>query len=95
MLSVSVAEESALALVSARLSASVAVVSIAVILCLLRATAIAQFFLAAVLGLGLGWLYPWTGSLWPPIVAHLTLDLATGLLLARTLKRDILLVEGD
>lgn len=73
----------------------IGLVPMAVIFGLLHATAVAHVFLASVLGLGLGWLYQWTGGLWPPIVAHLTIDLATGLLLARTLKRDILLPEGD
>jgi len=73
----------------------ISLVPMAVVFGLLHATSMAHVFLAGVLGLGLGWLYQWTGSLWPPIAAHLTLDLATGLLLAQALKRDILSVEGD
>jgi membrane protease YdiL (CAAX protease family) len=73
----------------------IGLVPMALIFGVLHATAIAHTILAAVLGLWLGWLYQWTGSLWPPIAAHLTLDLATGLLLARRLKRDILVAKGD
>lgn len=73
----------------------IGLVPMALIFGVLHTTAIAHTILATLLGLGLGWLYQWTGSLWPPIAAHLTLDLATGLLLARTLKRDILVAEGD
>jgi membrane protease YdiL (CAAX protease family) len=52
---------------------------------LLHATSIAHVVLACLLGLLLGWLYQWSGSLWPPIAAHLAIDLITGLRLARTL----------
>jgi membrane protease YdiL (CAAX protease family) len=50
---------------------------------LLHATAVAHIVLAGLLGLLLGWLYRWSGSLWSPIAAHLGVDLVTGLLLAR------------
>jgi membrane protease YdiL (CAAX protease family) len=42
---------------------------------LLHATSLAHIVLASLLGLWLGWLYQWSGSLWPPITAHLVLDL--------------------
>jgi membrane protease YdiL (CAAX protease family) len=57
---------------------------------LLHATSAAHVMLAGLLGFVLGWLFQWSGSLWPPIVAHLSIDLVTGLLLARTLRRGIL-----
>jgi membrane protease YdiL (CAAX protease family) len=50
---------------------------------LLHATSIAHVILASVLGVLLGLFYQWSGSLWPPIAAHLGIDLVTGLLLAR------------
>jgi membrane protease YdiL (CAAX protease family) len=55
----------------------------AVLFGLLHATSVAHVTLACILGLLLGWLYQWSGSLWPPIAAHLAIDLVTGLLMAR------------
>lgn len=62
---------------------------------LLHATSLSHIILAAVLGLWLGWLYQWTGSLWPPIAAHMALDLITGLVLAPALDRIELPSQGD
>jgi membrane protease YdiL (CAAX protease family) len=70
-------------------------VPMAVIFGLLHATALAHIVLAGVLGLWLGWLYHWSGNLWSPIAAHLTLDVVTGLLLARTAQATLLLNRGD
>jgi membrane protease YdiL (CAAX protease family) len=61
---------------------------------LLHATSAAHVVLAYLLGLLLGWLYQWSGSLWPSIAAHLTIDLATGLLLARTLRQRVSSARG-
>ncbi|MGD9100373.1 MAG: CPBP family intramembrane metalloprotease, partial [Anaerolineae bacterium] len=55
----------------------------AVLFGLLHATSTAHVILASVLGVLLGLLYQWSGSLWPPIAAHLGIDLVTGLFLAR------------
>jgi membrane protease YdiL (CAAX protease family) len=62
---------------------------------LLHATAVAHVILAGMLGLGLGWLYAWSGSLWPPITAHLALDLVTGLLLTRAFRMGASPAQGD
>lgn len=67
----------------------------AIIFGLLHATAIAHVILAGLLGFVLGWLYHWSGSLWPSIVAHLAIDLITGLFIARTLGAHILSAQGD
>jgi membrane protease YdiL (CAAX protease family) len=61
----------------------------------LHATSAAHVILACLLGLLLGWLYRWSGNLWPSIAAHLTIDLVTGLLLARTLRTETPLARGD
>jgi membrane protease YdiL (CAAX protease family) len=63
----------------------IGLVPAAVIFGLLHATAVAHMVLAGALGVSLGWLFHWTGSLWPPIVAHFIIDLMTALLLARAL----------
>jgi hypothetical protein len=68
---------------------------VAVIFGLLHFTSIAHVILAGMLGLLLGWLYQWSGSLWSPIVAHFWVDLVTGLLLARRLKPGVKLDRGD
>jgi membrane protease YdiL (CAAX protease family) len=70
-------------------------VPVAVVFGLLHATALAHIVLAGVLGLWLGLLYHWSGNLWSPIAAHLTLDVVTGLLLARTAQATLLLDRGD
>jgi len=62
---------------------------------LLHATSRAHVILATLLGLGLGWLYEWSGSLWPPIFAHLGIDLVTGLVLKRTLRSTMPVAAGD
>lgn len=62
---------------------------------LLHLTSVAHVILASLLGLLLGWLYQWSGSLWPPMAAHFWVDLVTGLLLARSLKPGVLLDQGD
>lgn len=61
---------------------------------LLHATSAAHVVLAGVLGLLLGWLYQWSGSLWPPIAAHFMIDVMSGLFLARAVRRGLLPVEG-
>jgi membrane protease YdiL (CAAX protease family) len=61
----------------------------------LHATSAAHVILACLLGLLLGWFYQWSGNLWPPIAAHLTIDLVTGLLLARTLRTKMPSARGD
>jgi membrane protease YdiL (CAAX protease family) len=66
-----------------------------VIFGLLHATSGAHVILATLLGFGLGWLYMWSGSLWPPIVAHLGIDLVTGLVLKRTLRSTAPMAAGD
>jgi len=68
---------------------------VAVIFGLLHFTSIAHVILAGMLGLLLGWLYQWSGSLWSPMAAHFWVDLATGLLLARSLKPGVKLDRGD
>ncbi len=73
----------------------IGLVPVAIIFGLLHATAIAHVILAGLLGFVLGWLYHWSGSLWPPIVAHLAIDLITGLFIARTLGACILSAQGD
>ncbi len=65
----------------------IGLVPTAVLFGLLHATSIAHMILAGLLGLLLGWLYQWSGSLWPPVAAHLVIDLVTGLFLARALRR--------
>lgn len=72
----------------------IGLVPTAVIFGLLHATSAAHVILAGLLGLVLGWLYQWGASLWPPIAAHLTIDLVTGLLLARAL-RPLPSLQGD
>lgn len=67
----------------------------AVLFGLLHATSVAHIVLAFLLGLGLGWLYQWSGSLWPPILAHLMIDLATGLLLAHKLASGARSDQGE
>jgi membrane protease YdiL (CAAX protease family) len=62
---------------------------------LLHFTSIAHVILAGLLGLLLGWLYQWSGSLWPPMAAHFWVDLVTGLLLARSLEPGVKLDRGD
>ena len=61
----------------------------AVLFGLLHATCMAHVILAGLLGLLLGWLYQWSGSLWPSIAAHVVIDLITGLFLARKLRQQI------
>jgi membrane protease YdiL (CAAX protease family) len=73
----------------------IGLVPTAVIFGLLHATGLAHIVLATLLGLWLGWLYQWTGSLWPPIAAHLALDLVTGVLLGRTVRTGALLDRGE
>ena len=62
---------------------------------LLHATSAAHVVLATLLGLGLGWLYSWSGNLWPPIVAHLAIDLVTGLVLKRNTRLRSPIATGD
>jgi membrane protease YdiL (CAAX protease family) len=64
----------------------IGLVPTAVLFGLLHVTSVAHIILACLSGLLLGWLYQWSGSLWPPIAAHLTTDLVVGLLLARMLR---------
>jgi membrane protease YdiL (CAAX protease family) len=73
----------------------VGLVPMAVIFGLLHLTSIAHVIVASLSGLWLGWLYQWSGSLWSPILAHLALDLVTGLLLTRSLGRRRLPAQGD
>jgi membrane protease YdiL (CAAX protease family) len=73
----------------------IGLVPTAVIFGLLHATSVAHIILASVLGLWLGWLYEWSGSLWSPIAAHLALDLVTGLILARTQEWARFPAQGD
>ncbi len=73
----------------------IGLVPVAILFGLLHATALVHVILATLLGLWLGWLYQWTGSLWPPIAAHLALDLVTGLLLGHTVQTGLLLDQGD
>jgi membrane protease YdiL (CAAX protease family) len=61
---------------------------------LLHATCAAHVVLAGGLGLLLGWLYQWSGSLWPPIAAHLVIDVMSSLFLARAVRREPVSVEG-
>jgi membrane protease YdiL (CAAX protease family) len=68
---------------------------VTVIFGLLHFTSIAHVILAGMLGLLLGWLYQWSGSLWPPMVAHFWVDLVSGLLLARSLEPGVKLDRGD
>jgi membrane protease YdiL (CAAX protease family) len=72
----------------------IGLVPAAVVFGLLHATAVAHVILATLLGLWLGLLCQWSGSLWPPIVAHLVLDLVIGLLLARRLRTRALSGQG-
>ncbi len=67
----------------------------ALIFGLLHATGFAHIVLAGALGLCLGWLYNWSGSLWSPIAAHLTLDMITGLVLARNAQLTLSADRGD
>jgi membrane protease YdiL (CAAX protease family) len=64
----------------------IGLVPMALMFGLLHATSVAHIVLAGFLGLWLGLLFEWSGNLWPPIVAHLTLDMATGLIVARKLR---------
>jgi membrane protease YdiL (CAAX protease family) len=73
----------------------VGLVPTAVIFGLLHATGFAHIVLAGVLGLCLGSLYNWSGSLWPPIAAHLTLDMITGLVLAHNAQLTLRADRGD
>jgi membrane protease YdiL (CAAX protease family) len=73
----------------------IGLVPMAIVFGLLHATSIAHVVLAGCLGFWLGWLFTWTGSLWPPIFAHLTLDLVTGVLLTRTLESMAEPIQGD
>jgi membrane protease YdiL (CAAX protease family) len=73
----------------------IGLVPTAVLFGLLHTTSVAHVMLAGLLGFVLGWLFEWSGSLWPPIAAHLTIDLVTGLLLARTLRPSVSLTTGD
>ncbi len=66
----------------------IGLVPTAVLFGLLHATGAAHVIVAGVLGLLLGWLYQWSGSLWPPIAAHVMIDLVSGLFLARAVRRD-------
>ena len=63
----------------------IGLVPAALVFGLLHATSLPHIIFASLLGLWFGLLYQWTGSLWPPIVAHLALDAATGLLLTHKL----------
>lgn len=72
----------------------VGLVPTAVLFGLLHATSAAHVILACSLGLVLGWLYQWSGSLWPPIAAHLAIDLVSGLLMARVLRPTVLPTQG-
>jgi membrane protease YdiL (CAAX protease family) len=73
----------------------ISLLPMAAIFGLLHFTSIAHVILAGLLGLLLGWLYQWSGSLWPSMAAHFWVDLATGLLLARSLKPGVKLDRGD
>ena len=73
----------------------IGVVAAAVLFGLLHATSAAHVILACLMGLLLGWLYHWSGNLWPPIAAHLTIDLIAGLLLAHALRPSMPLAQGD
>jgi membrane protease YdiL (CAAX protease family) len=66
----------------------------AVLFGLLHATCVAHVIVAGVLGLLLGWLYQWSGSLWPPIAAHVMIDLVSSLFLARAVRRGAMPLEG-
>ena len=72
----------------------IGLVPAALIFGLLHATSLPHIVLASLLGLWLGLLYQWSGSLWPPIVAHLALDTATGLLLTHRLGAEGLPDQG-
>jgi membrane protease YdiL (CAAX protease family) len=65
------------------LQPSIGLLPTGVLFGLLHATSVAHVVLACILGLLLGWLYQWSGSLWSPIAAHLAIDLVTGLLMTR------------
>lgn len=73
----------------------IGLVPTSVIFGLLHATSVAHVILAGSLGLLLGWLFHWSGSLWPPIAAHLVLDTVAGVLLARRLRWDTRSGRGD
>lgn len=62
---------------------------------LLHATSAAHVVLAGVLGLLLGWMYQWSGSLWPPIAAHFMIDVMSSLFLARAVRRGLVSLEGE
>jgi membrane protease YdiL (CAAX protease family) len=72
----------------------IGLVPAALVFGILHATSLPHIILASLLGLWLGLLYQWSGSLWPPIVAHLALDVATGLLLAHKLGAEGLPEQG-
>lgn len=72
----------------------IGLVPAALIFGLLHATSVPHIILASLLGLWLGLLYQWNGNLWSPIMAHLALDTATGLLLAHKLRAGKLPDQG-